>query len=155
MSEAPRESTLAWHFVSADRKLRDGNSVAPGYVYAVDPDELSLCQWGLHASVRPLDALRYAPGPIICRVECRGRVLHDTDKLVCSEREVLWMADATDALRGFARQCAQDVLHLWNPPDVQNARLESALRARNPERDEYRSHAVDDPGASGRDEGAS
>jgi hypothetical protein len=99
---------LAWHFVSAYRKYRDGNTVVPGYIYSVD-GPLLMCQWGLHASKRPLDALRYAPGPVVCRVEQWGDVQHDTDKFVSRHREVLWVADASIELRRFACWCARQV----------------------------------------------
>ena len=111
------ENILAWHFAREDRKLRDGNSVAAGYVYTVDPP-LELCSWGLHASIDPLDALTYAPGPIVSRVECRGEILHGDDKLACTEREHLWVANATAVLREFARWCAMEVIGLWDAPDV-------------------------------------
>ena len=109
----------AWHFVGADRRLRygDGATVAPGYVYTWD-GPLALCQSGLHASVRAIDALRYAPGPIVCRVEMGGEIVRGDDNVVAQSREVLWAADATDALRRFARLCALDVTHLWNAPAV-------------------------------------
>lgn len=145
----------AWHFVGGDRRLGDGNTVAAGYVYSVPENSIALCRWGLHAARRAIDALQYAPGPVVCKVRCGGRIVEDGDKLVCSRREVLAMADATEALRSFARRCAQDVLHLWDAPqvvrqylttgdesirdavrsaawaaarDAQNARLEAMLR---------------------------
>jgi hypothetical protein len=37
---------------------------------------------GLHASVRISDALQFAPGPTICRVECSGKIIHESDKFV-------------------------------------------------------------------------
>jgi hypothetical protein len=79
---------------------------------------IELCESGLHASRSPLDALRWAPGPMICRVECGGETLHGRDKLVCAERTILWRADATDVLQRFARLCALDVSHLWDMPPV-------------------------------------
>ena len=109
----------AWHFVGEGRRLGygDGTTVAPGYTYTWD-GPLVLCRTGLHASVRPLDALKYAPGPIVCRVECGGAVVDGDDKIVCSSREVLWMADAAPVLRHFARLCALDVVHLWDAPEI-------------------------------------
>ena len=107
----------AWHFVNEEKTLRDGNTVAAGYVYRVD-GPLKLCAWGLHASINPLDALNYAPGPIICRVEMGGEIHTTRDKCVAETREVLWMADADQTLRHFARLCALDVIHLWEAPDV-------------------------------------
>ena len=112
---------FAWHFVNEDRKLGYGDDriVKQGRVYIVPQTRpLELCEYGLHASKRILDALQYAPGPVLCRVELRGKMLHDNDKSVAYERKVLWMMDATDVLRAFARRCALDVVHLWSPPEI-------------------------------------
>jgi hypothetical protein len=79
---------------------------------------LVLCDVGLHASTRAIDALQYAPGPIVCRVECHGEIIRGEDKLCSSRRTVLAMVDATETLRRFARLCALDVIHLWEPPGV-------------------------------------
>ena len=119
-------SVLAWHFVRAD--------LTPGYgkpVKAVAGQvrrhrgDLALCESGLHASISVLDALAYAPGPIVCRVSCDGRIVHGNDKLVCSVRRVLWTADATDALRAFSRRCASSMLHLWSAPEIVRRYLET------------------------------
>ena len=92
---------LGWHF-TAGQKLRDGRPVVVGEVLRHD-DPLALCEAGYHLSERALDALRYAPGSWVWRVEGRGERLTDTDKLCCRERVALWGYDATDVLRAFAR----------------------------------------------------
>jgi hypothetical protein len=112
-----RGEVLAWHWLPADRRLRDGNIAQAGYVYEV-PGPVELCAWGLHASVSPLHALDYAQGPIISRVVMSGDITHGGDKLVARRREVLWTADATDVLWHSARLAALDVIHLWDAPEV-------------------------------------
>jgi len=79
---------------------------------------LVICQSGLHASLDPFDALQYAPGPILCLVECDGDIHHQRDKLVCRRRRIVARRDATEGLRYFARMQALSVAHLWEPPDV-------------------------------------
>jgi hypothetical protein len=97
-----------WHFLNRDHRLRlplpDENErrlVEPGqtlhYAGAVD-----LCRSGLHSSRRFLDACRYAPGTIVCRVESWGRLDEGDDKLAASQRRCLWMADAAKALDEYA-----------------------------------------------------
>ena len=116
----------AWHFLREDRCLGygDNREVIAGETYTVDgPSEL--CVRGLHGSKRPLDALRYAPGPVVCRVEIGGDVVEGDDKIVGTTREVLWMYDATEVLREFARFCALDVVPYWDPPDVVLAWLQT------------------------------
>lgn len=117
----------AWHFLRADRRLAypPRTPVLIGQKIAVDPDKLELCKYGLHASIRALDALGYAPGPIICRVELGGRILTSSDKVCASERTVIAMVDATDTLRAFARSCALDVIDKWDAPSVVREYLET------------------------------
>lgn len=99
--------TLAWHFIAREGVLRDGSPTADVERYS---GSLELCESGLHASVRPIDALRYAPGAIVRRVECSGDVIHGNDKLVCTERRVLWTRDATATLYEFALWCAEQAI---------------------------------------------
>lgn len=107
---------LAWHFVGDT--LRDGRPIpADGEVLRHD-GWMRMCASGLHASLRLIDALQYAPGGTLCRVECAGDIEMDGDKLVCRERTILWRIDAEPMLRAFARWCALRVIHLWDAPDV-------------------------------------
>jgi hypothetical protein len=116
------QSILAWHFISSDRKLRYDSqelTVEPGYIYGVPDGPLIMCERGVHASRKPLDALGYAPGPVVCRVRCWGEIREDCrvrcwgeiredgDKLVCRNRQVLWLADAERALHEFAVWCVR------------------------------------------------
>jgi hypothetical protein len=107
---------LAWHFVG-DR-LRDGSPIPEdGEVLEVRPP-LVMCERGLHASERLIDALLWAPGAMLCRVVCSGEIEHEVDKLVCERRMILWRLEATEVLLEFARWCALEVAHLWAMPEV-------------------------------------
>ena len=106
----------AWHFVN--NTLRDGRPIPPDGVKLIHDGDLVMCESGLHASKNILDALKYAPGNVVCRVEVGGKIIKGDDKLVCSERTILWRVDAEDVLRKFARLCALDVINLWNAPAV-------------------------------------
>src|SRR4051812_47432285 len=112
------EKVLAWHFVG--NALRDGRPIpADGELLKFDGTPI-LCQRGLHASLHPYDALNYAPGPILCRVECSGTIIRGDDKLVCTERTIIARADATEAMRYFARYQALSAIDNWQqePPEV-------------------------------------
>ena len=102
---------LAWHFLRDDQKLSypPHTLVEVGQKLTVDPP-LSLCNWGLHASKRAIDALQYAPGPIACRVELSGEILEGDDKVCATERTVLKMIDATNTLHEFECWCAEQAL---------------------------------------------
>jgi len=112
---------LAWHFLPDDGRLQFGrrSKVNVGQTLRRDPNKLKLCVYGLHASVKPLDAIMYAPGSIICRVKLGGRIIEGTDKCVASRRTVLWMADASRELRLFGCWCVRNVeladgLKVWD-----------------------------------------
>ena len=109
-------SVMAWHFV-ADT-LRDGQPVPTDGVWLESPGEIVICTSGLHASRDPFDALQYAPGEVLCRVEMDGDIVEQPDKLVARRRRIIARADATDALRYFARLQALSVVHLWDAPDM-------------------------------------
>lgn len=112
-----KEPILAWHFVGAT--LRDGRPVPKdGKLLKFDGIPV-ICERGLHASIHPFDALTYAPGSTICRVKCAGTVVHEEDKLACTERTIVARADATEMLRYFARMQALSVLDNYpNPSDA-------------------------------------
>jgi len=103
-------SKLAWHFLPADERLQFGrrSRVYVGQTLHRDPGKLSMCKYGLHASIDPFDALRYAPGPVICRVKLGGTILEQEDKCVASRRTVLWMRNIEKELRLFACWCVRN-----------------------------------------------
>lgn len=122
-----------WHFCREDMRLGygDGRQIKIGETITVEGD-IELCRHGLHASKKLIDALQYAPGPILCKVELGGNVINGADKVVASERTVVAYADCTDVLREFARKCALDVIHLWDAPEVVESYLttgDESLRA--------------------------
>ena len=108
-----------WYFSPQDCRLAhgDGRLIKAGITHSVS-GELELCKNGLHFSVNPLDALDYAPSPIVWRVNVFSDIIKSYDKGCARERGYLWGYDATKVLRHFARLCALDVVHLWNAPDV-------------------------------------
>lgn len=98
----------------------DGRPVAVGVTHTVEPPIVP-CWRGLHASVHPSDALKYAQCASLWLVELAGEIeQHGSppDKLAASERTYLARIDATDLLREYARWCASQVLHMWDAPNV-------------------------------------
>lgn len=101
----------AWHFLRDDKTLgyNDKREVKVGeWLEYKHPRscEIELCQSGMHASENIIDALTYAPGSIICRVELGGKIIKGDDKLVAEKRKVLWMIDGRKILKDFAFACA-------------------------------------------------
>ncbi len=110
----------AWHFSGGTLGYDDGRKVEAGVTYSMLGSSISpeLCCRGMHASIRPIDAIKFRKGCIVSRVELWGGVQQGGDKIVARHRKVLWCADATEVLRKFARMCALDVVHLWEAPDT-------------------------------------
>lgn len=104
-------SDLAWHFLRDDRTMQYSpySRVQAGETYlAVGP--LALCSNGMHASLRALDALCYAPGSIVCRVRIGDERLVEHDKVCARARTVLWLADANTVLHEFSCLVAERAL---------------------------------------------
>jgi hypothetical protein len=101
----------AWHFLKEDYRLQFGDRkrVRAGSTVRIDGEPI-LCERGFHASRRLIDALRYAPGPILCRVRVGGTVVESDDKLVGTERYIVWTLDTTRILHEFACWCAETAL---------------------------------------------
>lgn len=121
------DELIGWHFSTGTLGYGDNRPIVIGETHTVDITErkLELCGWGLHASERIIDALRYAPGPMVYRVRLHGEILRGDDKACATHRTYIDGIDATGILRGFARKCALDVIALWDAPDIVRQYLET------------------------------
>jgi hypothetical protein len=127
MTKIVTQSMDGWYFAEPDRKLRYGDrrAIVIGKTHRVR-GELILCEHGLHASARALDALGYAPGPIVYRVKLHGQILQGDDKACATARTyVAGGIDVSDELRAFARWCGLQVAHLWDMPSIVRQYLET------------------------------
>ena len=102
-----------YHFVGADQRERFGSrrKIEAGKTYRIKGPP-ALCEHGLHASKRIIDALSYAPpdAKYLCGVELDDTILLDSDKAVATQRTVLWMLDVETLLHEFACWCAEQAL---------------------------------------------
>jgi hypothetical protein len=112
------ESRIGWHFLPEDRRVPRLGTIVELGTKEVHEGELRPCYSGLHFSPRVIDALRYAPGPVLREVRVSGAIVMDTDKGVAAARETLWIDDVTPLLRAFARWCAWTVRDKWSPPPI-------------------------------------
>jgi hypothetical protein len=105
------DRVLGWHWLLNNGCLRlpPYSKVEVGQTLTAE-GPLELCNNGMHASRRALDALQYAFGPIVCRVELSGEIVEGDDQLCARHRKVLAMADATEVLHEFACRCAEEGL---------------------------------------------
>jgi hypothetical protein len=112
-----------WWFVNYYNRLAngDGREIKVGETHAVE-GEIVPCRNGLHLSKLAIDALKYAPGPIVYKVRGSGEIVPHgvpVDKFACRRRTYLaGGVDCADVLHKFARMCALDVVHLWDAPQV-------------------------------------
>lgn len=109
-------TVIAYHFLASDGTAHGGYRPAPVGEWEPEIPDPVLCLRGYHGSVRVLDALTYATGPILQRCEYRG-VVHGYDKLVAVSRRALCRANATALLRIFAVRCAEEALSRLAKPD--------------------------------------
>ena len=106
MKEAKK--VLAWHFTNG-MKLRDGQPLKVGKTYKYE-GKLEMCAKGYHASVDIRDALSYAQGFQVSRVECSGDMEKQSDKLVCRNRKVIWTIDAKAIILKWSIRVATDAV---------------------------------------------
>jgi len=121
---------LGWYFSNNSKQLRygDGRKIRPGITHKVTGVPF-LCQWGLHASKNIVDALIWAPGLYIWRVELSGQLKFSSDKMVASERKYLWGYRSEDIFKKFLRLCAYDLRNLL----TMDLFIEEYLRTGDPE----------------------
>jgi hypothetical protein len=121
--------TRAWHFLPENGRTRySDEDVEVGETLTYDWT-VELCASGLHASVDILDALTYAPGPVLCRVEVGGNVVRGDDKLAGTTRTCLSKRDVSRELRLFAVLCARRALARAGVRDRRSRRaLVAAIR---------------------------
>ncbi len=113
----------AWHWCGENMRTRyTDRRIVVGKTLTVKGPPL-LCSRGLHASKNILDALQYAPGPILCRVELSGEIVTGSDKLAATKRKVLWCMDATPILRQWIKECVARCSHL-DCTDARRARIQ-------------------------------
>ncbi len=120
------ETLLGWHFVGD--VLRDGRPIPPDGEWLIHDGPIVPCKSGLHMSTDPLDALAYAPGATLCRVELAGEIVghgEPIDKHVGRRRRIIQRIDATQLLRRFAADNALRVAHRWDMPAVVRQYLET------------------------------
>lgn len=110
-----------WWFSRESRCLGydDGRLAKKGVTHSVY-DKIELCQHGLHASENILDALSYAPGNILWKVDLFGELILSHDKMVARNRIYLTEGiDISNTLEKFTVWCALKIMHLWScPPTV-------------------------------------
>lgn len=118
MTTLPQDAVLAWHFLSSingEPRLShgDGRLVVQGETLSVKGTP-RLCAYGLHASVKALDALSSTDGDVFAqRVWVRGALRVGEDKLCGQQRHCIALLSAEQTrrvLQEFALWCAARAL---------------------------------------------
>ena len=84
------KTITGWWFAPQNNKLgyEDNRNIKIGRTHKVR-GKIVPCVNGLHLSKRVIDALKYAPGPVIYRVKGSGQIVphgDPIDKYACSEQ---------------------------------------------------------------------
>lgn len=90
----------AWHFLplSGDLRRADHRSPADGETIK-NRGTPKVGRHGLHAAGRLIDALKYAPGPALCRVRVGGIIARRKPQIAATERTIIWRIDGEESLR--------------------------------------------------------
>jgi hypothetical protein len=97
----------AWYFAPPTEVLGygDGRKIQVGKMHTVK-GRPEVCSFGLHGSVRLLDALGYAKSPILYLVNISRNVDSVTNKIAGQRRKYIARIDAEEILWKFARKQA-------------------------------------------------
>jgi len=98
---------VGWHFINNDYSLslKHNNKiikVKPGLKLHTRPEDLEICNNGLHASIRIVDACLYAKGWKLCRVVSSGGIDSHDNKYATTEREVLYIINFKSLIKQWA-----------------------------------------------------
>lgn len=129
------ERLIAYWFARADEQGRAFSPNKPyerwtvGQTRTLD-GEILPCKYGFHGSPTLWQALRYAPGPLACKVELGGTIIeHGGDKVVASQKTLLAAVRVERELRLFAVDCAEHVLHIYESAHPNDDRPRRAIAA--------------------------
>lgn len=128
MTKGKNDKKYAYHFTND--KLRDGQPIPAIGKWLKHSGPVVICQSGLHASRTPFQALSYAPGFKLHKVEVAGVVTEQDDKLVAKKRKIVATIDATSIILSFARKQALTVIQHFDCPPV----LEYWLKTGDPDK---------------------
>jgi len=119
---------LAWHFLPNDSVTRYSRERVDVGTVLKARGKLHLCYNGLHASIHPRDAMRYAPGFLLCRVKLSGGIQSGDDKVCARSREVIAIRNARNIVLLHAAECAERALGTVVKPDARSMAAIQAVR---------------------------
>lgn len=129
------KTVRAYHFLREDMAAGYGTEPAwtVGETRSLKGGSIIPCRRGYHASPTPFDAIRYAPGSMLCLVELSGKTIFEdgspVDKFAARHRTLIAAKDVSRELRLFAADCAEHVLHLFEGRYPEDMRPRQAIKA--------------------------
>lgn len=112
------ESIKAWHFITPDMKLRDGTKVSIGSTTEVEGKPIPE-RCGLHASTEAMNALFWAKGLVLCRVELSGDIVFGERKIAANTRKILYITsekETLDIIWKWSSLCAINIINNYHVP---------------------------------------
>lgn len=105
---------FAWYFpresASGEPIQRDGSPIEHGTWLPPVQGAIEVGDNGYHASLRALDAIRYARSSWVSRVILSTDIEIGFDLACARQRFHIWTIDASHALRSFAKWCALETI---------------------------------------------
>ncbi len=105
MTKKKKDERLGWHFLPISRELgySDGRKAKLGKTMSSDDWRAPhVCNTGMHASGKPIDAFNFLKGPIMCRVlvsrDLDGINGQDQKKFCGRDRTVLWCSNLLETI---------------------------------------------------------
>lgn len=149
------EPLIAYWFAMADEQGRAYSPNKPDERWEVGQTrtlngEIIPCRYGFHGSPTLWQALKYAPGPIACKVELSGTIVQEHDKLAASQKTLLAAVNVERELQLFAADCAEHVLDLFElecPNDDRPRKAIAAARGYADGRIDYETRAAESAAA--------
>lgn len=92
-------------------------------------ENIKLCEFGYHASQRPIDSLNYIYGDRWFEVEGDGKIILDEDKFVCSRMRIVRELPLKEIIVKFAIECEKHCLNIFEEKYPNDTRPRKTIKA--------------------------
>ena len=128
-----REMKLRYKFLNKGFKSSNGDEKWKMGKWKTFKGELSMCNAGFHCSKKPYEAFSYVQGPILARVEVKGRHLSDDDKECWEKMRIVkawkWTKKDSVSLAIYAAKLVLPIFEKEYPDDkIPREAIEAAIK---------------------------
>ena len=124
---------LRYKFLNKGFKSSNGDEKWKMGKWKTFKGELSMCNAGFHCSKKPYEAFSYVPGPILAKVEVKGRHLSDDDKECWEKMRIVkawkWTKKDSVSLAIYAAKLVLPIFEKEYPDDkIPREAIEAAIK---------------------------